>query len=72
MKNESEMRVLHSHSGLEREMRMDQGHVLIDDRFKELFSQIKTEKMKCRGKVYHKVPVMAFVMLGGYFKNYIE
>ena len=73
MSNKNEALVLHSHSGLERELKMDKRHVLIDERYKDMFADggVKIERFMCHGTVYYKVPVLAFVMRGGYFKNYI-
>lgn len=62
---------LHSHSGLERELRMPKHIVLVDARFKELFTSglYEITPYKFNGVSYYKVPIMAFVHKGGIFKN---
>lgn len=62
---------LHSHSGLERELKIPKNKVLIDEKFKDLFAEgsIKIEPLKYDGVNYYKIPILAFVRKGGEFKN---
>lgn len=61
---------LHSHSGLERELRFPKHTVLVDERFGHLF---KIKQPFVRNKIlYYKVPILDFVNQGGVFKNLSE
>ena len=67
------MEILHSHSALEREMRMPKNLVLVDIEHERLFSGISelTKRVKCdNGITYLQVPTSVFVKRGGVFKNY--
>lgn len=65
---------LHSHSGLEREIKMPKHLVLVDEEFIDLFLDCgqKLARYTYRGKVYYKVPILSFVHKGGVFKNFNE
>lgn len=65
------MTFLHSHSGLERELKLPKHTVLIDTCFGGMFHKdgIKTEPFKYNGVNYFKVNTLAFVNAGGIFKN---
>lgn len=67
------MEELHSHSALEREMRMPKGCVLVDVEHARLFNGVRelTKRVKCaNGMTYLQVPTLVFVKKGGIFKNY--
>lgn len=67
---------MHSHSGLEREMRFPKSLVAIDerwlDRFADIADVIKLEPFSRHGMKYYKVPILYFVKKGGVFKNFSE
>lgn len=67
--NEGTLTYLHSHSGLERELRMEKHNVLVDAHFKYLFEDVKTIPVKKYGIQYIKVPTQLFWKRGGVFKN---
>ena len=66
--------ILHSHSGLERELKFPKHIVLIDTKFASLIHALgaNTEPFRFGSKDYVKAPVMAFVKAGGVFKNLLE
>ena len=63
--------VLHSHSGLERDLKFPKHTVLVDAKFANTFHKfgIDTKHFKYAGVDYLKVPTLAFVKAGGIFKN---
>lgn len=61
---------LHSHSGLEREIKLPKHVVLVDESYAHLFS--KAVPFKHNNKTYYKVPIMEFLKNAGVFKNLIE
>lgn len=61
---------LHSHSGLERELRFPKHIVLVDEKYGHLFK--KSVPFKHGDIMYCKVPIMDFVKNGGVFKNLSE
>lgn len=61
---------LHSHSGLERELRFPKHTVLVDEIYGDLFL-VKQPFVKNKIS-YYKVPTMEFVNKGGVFKNLLE
>ena len=69
------MTSLHSHSGIERELKMPKHLVLVDEEYEDfllgdsLKEHIKFHCVKYNGKVYLQVPIMMFVKNGGIFKN---
>jgi len=63
---------LHSHSGIERELKFPKHLVLVDEKYKSLFLQDTITPFKHNGRVYYKVPVLSFVRKGGVFKNFSE
>jgi len=63
---------LHSHSGLERELRFPKHTVLVDEEYKGLFIEDTIEPFKYMGKVYYKVPILSFANKGGSFKNFMQ
>jgi len=65
-----ETKQLHSHSGLEREIKFPKHIVLIDEDFCDMFPI--REKMVYNKKVYYKVPILDFIRNGGRFKNLME
>lgn len=62
---------LHSHSGIERENKFPKHIVLVDEKFKDLFSDgaVDLASFKYRGNLYYKVPILQFINKGGIFKN---
>lgn len=60
---------LHSHSGLERELRMPKYVVLVDVKYRNLFVDCPIVDVSYGGVTYCKVPIKAFVKNGGLFKN---
>lgn len=64
--------VLHSHSGLERELKFKKHTVLVDEKFKGLFLDDTIEPFKHGGVNYYKVPILSFVNKGGIFKNFMQ
>ena len=62
---------LHSHSGLERDLKIPKHIVLVDVSFASTFHKygIDTTPFKYNGVEYVKVPILAFVNAGGHFKN---
>ena len=64
--------LLHSHSGLERELKFKKHIVLVDEQYKNMFLEDTIEKFKHLGNVYYKVPILSFVRKGGVFKNFME
>ena len=64
-----ENEVLHSHSGLERELRLPKYVVLIDVSFGYLFMDEPKKTFKHDGKTYYKVMTQSFVRKGGVFRN---
>ena len=63
-------RHLHSHSGLEKKLLFPKNKVLVDKDFLHLFSNKQAEKFVYKQMEYYRVPIMAFVMKGGVFKNF--
>ena len=63
--------VLHSHSGLERDLKFPKHTVLVDASFASTFHMngINTTPFRYRGVDYVKVPTLAFLQFGGQFKN---
>ena len=60
---------LHSHSALERELRMPKHLVLVDAKFASSFLADTIQPFRYRGVEYYKVPILSFVKMGGVFKN---
>ena len=60
---------LHSHSGLERELRFPKHTVLVDAKFEETFADCVTKPFSHKGHNYLKVNILTFVKKGGTFKN---
>ena len=63
------LQVLHSHSGLEREMHLPKHIVVVDASFSHLFTNEKVAKFKHNGVEYIRVSTRAFLEQGGLFKN---
>ena len=61
--------ILHSHSGLERNLKLSKRFVLVDERFEYLFSDVTRKPFRHRGIMYVQVPLVSFVRRGGVFKN---
>lgn len=61
--------ILHSHSGLERELKLPKHIVVIDPCFIDMFEGVKVQGFTHNGGSYYKVPVDAFIKNGGIFKN---
>lgn len=64
--------ILHSHSGLERELKFPKHTVLVDEEYKNIFIGDTIEPFKYNGKTYYKVPILSFVSKGGTFKNFMQ
>ena len=60
---------LHSHSALEREMRIPKNTVLVDVKYGHLFLDVPHTPFKCGSKNYYKVNIWSFIKKGGVFKN---
>ena len=65
---------LHSHSGLEREMKMKKQYVLVDVEFMSEFEKehVTIQPFYYDNVNYIKVPTITFVKLGGAFKNLMK
>lgn len=61
--------ILHSHSGLERNLKFPQSFVLVDEEFSDMFDSEHVKPFKHNRIVYLKVPILMFVNKGGVFKN---
>lgn len=61
--------VMHSHSSIERDLKLPKRFVLVDEEFKDRFISDAIEPFKYNGVKYYKVPTLAFVEKGGVFKN---
>lgn len=61
---------LHSHSGLERELKFPKHTVLVDERYGELF--VDRAQFQYNGVIYYKVSTIEFANKGGVFKNLIK
>lgn len=61
--------ILHSHSGLERDLKFPKHTVLIDAKFVHLFNKDATIAFRYGGIDYFKVNILQFVRNGGVFKN---
>jgi hypothetical protein len=68
----NEISTLHSHSQLENFLKFPKHIVLVDAKFAKLFHAqgICTTNFRHGGMEYVKVPILAFVRLGGVFKNF--
>lgn len=64
-----ELTYLHSHSALERELRMPKHLVLVDAKFAGSFAMDTVTPFAYHGVKYCKVPILSFVERGGVFKN---
>ena len=62
--------LLHSHSGLERELKFKKHIVLVDEEFGDLF--IAKTPFRYNGVDYYKVNTLEFVNKGGQFKNLMQ
>ena len=60
---------LHSHSGLERELKFPKHTVLVDAEFARLFHKDLVKPFKYNGIDYIQVNISMFVKAGGIFKN---
>ncbi len=60
---------LHSHSALERDLRMPKNMVLIDAEYGEFFKGHILIPFRFNGVDYFKVNILLFVYAGGIFKN---
>lgn len=62
---------MHSHSGLEGALGFPKHIVLVDAQFASVFHKIgvNTTPFRHHGVDYIKVPIMAFVLNGGVFRN---
>ena len=63
---------LHSHSGIERELKMPKHLVLVDEKFKGLFIEDEIKPFTYNQVDYYKVPTISFVKKGGRFKNFMQ
>lgn len=62
---------IHSHSGLERELKFPKYTVLVDACYASTFYKygVDTTPFRYNGVEYIKVPILDFVKAGGLFKN---
>ena len=67
-----ELTFLHSHSGLERDLRFPKHTVLVDAKFAHMFSGEPCIPFTHNRIVYVKVNTLSFVKKGGVFKNLSE
>lgn len=63
---------LHSHSGLERELKLTKHIVLVDAKYEYMFSDVPCEPFKHNNIKYIKVNILSFANKGGVFKNLSE
>lgn len=63
---------LHSHSALERELRLPKHIVLVDKKYSHLFLGEPYSLCKYGGVDYLKVNTLSFVNKGGIFKNLLK
>lgn len=65
---------IHSHSALERELRMPKHLVLVDAKFATTFitNNIRVVSIKYGNTDYIEVPILGFIKMGGVFKNFME
>lgn len=61
------VKYLHSHSGLERDLKLPKSIVLVDEEFGDRF--IEKKAYRVHSTDYYKVPILSFVNQGGVFKN---
>lgn len=61
--------MMHSHSSIERDLKLPKRFVLVDEEFKDRFISDAIEPFKYNGVKYYKVPTLSFVEKGGVFKN---
>lgn len=61
---------LHSHSGLERDLKFPKHTVLVDVWFADMFGMDESDAIKINEHKYLKVNTLAFVNAGGRFKNF--
>lgn len=63
---------MHSHSALERDLKFPKSYVLVDEEFSPIFVEegVFVAPVTICGVSYVKVPIMAFIKLGGVFKNF--
>ena len=64
------MDILHSHSGLERELGVPKHQVLVDAKFIHMFASDRAIPVEYCNVKYFKVPTLSFVKNGGLFKNF--
>lgn len=60
---------LHSHSGIERDLKMPKHIVLVDEKYKDLFIESTIFPFEYNGVKYYKVPIQSFLLKNGVFKN---
>jgi hypothetical protein len=63
---------LHSHSGLERDLKFPKHTVLIDKEFEDLFKSVPHTSFRFNKIDYVKVNTYDFYLRGGVFKNLSE
>lgn len=63
---------LHSHSGLERDLRLPKHTVLVDAKFANMFSGGRCVRFTHNRIEYVKVDTYSFAKKGGVFKNLSE
>lgn len=71
-KNYTKLPYLHSHSALERELKMGKFEVLIDKEFIDMFDASQCVPFYIGGLKYYKVPISLFVSKKGVFKNFCK
>lgn len=68
----NDFKVLHSHSGIERELQFPKHTVLVDECFGRLFPDDAIKPFRYDGVMYYKVPILMFVEKGGVFKYLLK
>ena len=63
---------LHSHSGIERDQKFKKDVVLVDEKYKDMFSGEPTIPYGYKKKTYIMVNTYSFARKGGVFKNLYE
>lgn len=65
-------KILHSHSALERDLKMPKWLVLIDTEFGDMFDKSACTPCKYNGVKYYRIPIALFVAKNGVFKNFYK
>lgn len=68
----AKLNVLHSHSALERALKMPKHTVLVDAKYKDLFLEDTYKEFTCQKIKYLKVNTYDLYRKGGVFKNLLS